>query len=410
MLGNFVAALALAGPVVGLPTALKAPAEPAPTNVTVAWASSAHDAVVVTWDETGDVRNRVELVNPDGSPSGVAWLTIEAGQPNQSALPGFGGVYNSDLRVAVSVVDADDEVVSDPGLSPVFDTNGPPQPVIETVVPREDGTVAFSWRSGDLVDTTPSDPLDVPAESPARFVPLASYSNFNDYEQLVPAPVAVTSFVVPQRDKPYNVGVRTAPNEWTFNGVSAPVNGTKVTATIPKKVTTGAKLTVTGKVVYLTRACDPGPCWSIENDDAGRLLRLQARANASAAWQTVATTRARADGKFTVSVKSPGTRDYRVVAPAVERAANRDAKAYFATPATTTKATPPATGGGTEPEPGTGTGTGGDAGGTGGGGGGLPITGAPIAGITLLGGLLVVLGAALLRLGRRRHGRASLIG
>ncbi|XVU24107.1 hypothetical protein ACQPZJ_43865 [Actinoplanes sp. CA-054009] len=84
-------------------------------------------------------------------------------------------------------------------------------------------------------------------------------------------------------------------------------------------------------------------------------------------------------------MKSPGARDYRVV----EHTANRDAKTSFATPATTTKATPPATGGG---------------------GGGLPITGAPIAGITLVGGLLVALGAALPRLGRRRHGRAFLIG
>ncbi|SNY14945.1 hypothetical protein [Paractinoplanes atraurantiacus] len=398
MLGNLVVAFALAGP-----SALLAPTQAAPTNVTVAWASAAHDAVVVTWDETGDVRNRVELVNPDGSPSGVAALTVEAGQPNRSALPGFGAIYNFDLQVAVSVVDEDDQVISAQGLSPVFDTNAPPQPVIETVVPREDGTVAFSWRPGAEADTTPGDPLDVPAETPVRFTPFVSYSSLNDFEALTPAPVAVTSFVVPDREKPIRVGVRTTPNEWSFNGESAPVDGTRVTATIPKKVTIGAKLTVTGKAVHLTRACDPGVCWAEEHDDAGRLLRLQARANAKSAWQTVATTRARADGTFTVSVKSPGTRDYRVVAPPVARTADQEAKAYFATPATTTKAKPPATGGGgynePEPEPGTAGGTGGTGGGDG---GGLPITGAPAAAIALTGGLLIAFGAVFLRLGRRR--------
>ncbi|XVU24108.1 hypothetical protein ACQPZJ_43870 [Actinoplanes sp. CA-054009] len=397
MLGNLVAALALAGP-----SALLAPAEAAPTKVTVAWASDAHDAVVVTWEETGDVRNRVELVNPDGSPSGVAALTVEAGQPNRSALPGFGAIYNFDVQVAVSVIDENDQVISAQGLSPVFDTNGPPQPVIETVVPREDGRVAFSWRPGDPTDTTPGDPLDVPSETPVRFTPFVAYSTANDYEALTPAPVAATSFVVPDRQKPLRVGVRTTPNEWTFNGESAPVDGTRLTATIPKKAATGAKVTVTGKAFQLTRACDPGVCWAQENEGAGRLLRLQARKNAGAAWQTVATTRAGADGAYKFSVKSPGTRDYRVVAPPIARSADEEAKAYFATPVTTTKVPPPATGGDTAPEPETGGDTGGTGGTGGGDGGGLPITGTPAAGIAVTGGLLIALGAALLRIGRRR--------
>ncbi|MEU8813945.1 hypothetical protein [Actinoplanes sp. NPDC048796] len=390
MMGNLVAALALAVPV-------SVATQPAPANVTVAWTSDAHDAVVVTWDETGDVRNRVELVNADGSPSGVAGLTVEADQPNRSPLPGFGTIHNFDLRVAVSVVDEDGQVVSEKGLSPVFDTNAPAQPIIEKVTPREDGTVAFSWRPGTETDTTPGDPLDVPAGTPVRFTPFVAYSSLNDFEALTSAPVAATSFVVPDRAKPSRVGVRTTPNEWAFNGESAPVDGTRVTATIPKKVTAGGKLTVTGKAVHLTRQCDPGVCWGEESDGAGRLLRLQARANARAAWRTVATTRAGADGTFSFDVNSPGTRDYRVVAPPVARTADQEAKAYFATPPATVKAKPAATGGGGYHEPGAGTG------GTGGGeGGGLPITGAPAAGTALAGGLLIALGVAFLRAGRRR--------
>ncbi|GAA0457258.1 hypothetical protein Ade02nite_06290 [Paractinoplanes deccanensis] len=411
---NFAAVLALAGPVAGVPSALPAPTEPAPANVTVAWASPAHDAVVVAWDETGDVRNRVALVLPDGSATAVATLTVEAGRPNVSELPGFGGLVDHDFRVAVTVVDDNDEVLSEPGLSPAFDTNRPPLPVIETVSPRADGTVAFSWRSGELVDTTPGDPLDVPAEVPARFIPVASFSDFNDYQELVPQPITATSFVVPDRQKPYNVGVRTPPNEWSFSGVSAPVHGTRVTATIPKKVPAGGKLTVTGKAISLVRACDPGPCWSIERADAGRLLRLESRAGAGAAWQPVATTRARADGAFTFGLKFPGARDYRVVAPAVDRSGDEAARAYFATPAVAIKAAPPASGGDNGGDGNNGgnggnnDGGGNGSGGSGGGGGaGLPITGAPVAGPAVAGGLLVAFGVAFALAGRRRGRRSA---
>ncbi|MEV4351435.1 hypothetical protein AB0J83_43825 [Actinoplanes sp. NPDC049596] len=328
MLGNLVAVLALAGP-----GALFAPVEPAPGDVTVAWASPAYEVVVVTWTEIGDVRNRVDVVRADDPTELVSTLTVEAGRPNTSGLPDLRQLPAGDLRVAVSVIDENGAVVSEAGLSPVFDVSGMPAPVITSVVPREDGTLLYSWRAGEAaVDTSPGDPLDVPAADPPRYWPMATWATFSLYFDLVTEPIAETSFVLPaDRAKPYWIAVRTVPNEWTATGfVATFVHGTKVTATVPKTVAAGGYLTVTGKSVNTTRACDLGPCAIIENDDTGRLLRLQSWNGT--AWQTVAATFARGDGRFTFRPRFPGPRQYRVVAPAVEWSEGRDAMAYFATP------------------------------------------------------------------------------
>ncbi|SNY14957.1 hypothetical protein [Paractinoplanes atraurantiacus] len=266
---------------------------------------------MVTWGETGDVRNRVEVVEADGTAVPVAPIVVEAGRPNRSGLPGFGGLpIAAGLRVAVTVLDEDDAVISEAGLSPIFDTNRPPVPVIETVTPREDGTARFTWRPGAVVDSTPGDPLDVPVEEPQLLMPVATYLIFNGWDDLADEPTTDRSAeVTADRMKPYYVGVKTQPNEW---------------------VPPGGKLTVTGKSVSLVRVCDAGPCWWVPEDDAGRLLRLQSRAGRSAAWQTVATTRALANGTFVFAVKFPGAGDYRVVAPPVVGSESHDALAYFA--------------------------------------------------------------------------------
>lgn len=106
--------------------------------------------------------------------------------------------------------------------------------------------------------------------------------------------------------------------------------------TIPRQAAIGGTVTVTGKAVKLNRICDPGPCPTYEEDDAGRELRLQERTGATAAWQTVATTKARKDGTYALTTPFAGTRDYRVVAPAVSSAPGRTAQVFAATAVTTT--------------------------------------------------------------------------
>lgn len=358
---------------------LLAPAEPAPTDVTVAWTSPAHTDVVVTWTETGDLRDRIDLVNPDGSPTGWASKYVEIGQPNRSSLPGTSP--GDDARIVVTAVDADDNPISEPGSSPVFDMDTPPQPVMKSVAPHEDGTVDMTWAAGTATDDTPGDPLDYDGET--RFIPIAADSGFNQYSDLAEASAA-TSFTVPASQKyPTSVGVRTEPTFWGYSGAAIAVTGTKVTASIPRAATTGAKLKVTGTVVQVVRFCDPGPCGHNDEPDAGRVLTLQARTDAGAAWATVATTKATSKGAFAFSITFPGARDYRVIAAPVAFPARSSANMYAETPATTTRAAADGGSGGSD-------------------GPGLPITGAPIIWIAVAGGALVLAGIGFAVAGRRR--------
>ena len=356
-------------------------AVPAPTDVTVAWTTPEHTQVVVTWQETGALRNQVDVVNADGSATGWASLIVEADQPNRSGLPGAS--QGEQLRILVRAIDADGNPTSEPGSSAAFDTDPPPAPDIYEVVPREDGTIAMKWRPGVVRDTTPGDPLDVPAEDPPRFIPVASVLTFNEYDDLS-GPSTATSIVVPDRPKPVRVGVRTVPNEWGVNGSSVHVWGTKLTATVPGRATDGAPLRVTGTSVRVLRACDPGPCFTEDHADAARTVQLQARTSETAAWQVVASATTDEDGKFELSVVSPGSRQYRVVAPPVALAGDRDPIVFAATGVTSTQSDPASAGGG-----------GGDD-------DGLPITGAPAGTAAGVGVALIALGTLLCLAGRRR--------
>nr|WP_221379003.1 hypothetical protein [Actinoplanes polyasparticus] len=379
MIGNIAAVLVLT-PAAGLTAAL-APTVPAPSDVRLAWTSAAQTDVAITWDETGATRNRLTLVRAgDGGTANVEPKLVEADQPDRALL--WQGLHDTDFRVRVVAVDAAGAEISEPAFSPVFDTDRGPAARVVSVVPREDGSILMTWRPGTYTDPNPGDPLDTPG--PFRYIPIASMFEFNEYEQLAP-PTTATSFVVPPRPGPVDVGLRTAPNGWYgYTDVGAPVQGNRLTATIPGEATIGGTVTVTGRAFKLNRLCDRGPCPTVEEDDAGRELRLQERAGTTAGWRTVATTKARQDGTYTLEVPFTGTRHYRVVAPVVGLPPARVAQLFAATTATTT------------------TGVSGPAGG-GGSGGGLPITGAPVVAVALGGGLLVAVGAVLALTGRRRQ-------
>ncbi|SNY14970.1 hypothetical protein SAMN05421748_1011252 [Paractinoplanes atraurantiacus] len=339
MLGNLIAALALTAPVAGTPVTLEA--EPAPTNVTVAWASPTHDKVVITWDETGDVRNRIEAVNADGSPANYPQFA-EAGQPNRLEVDKFSVAAgeSGDVRIAVTVTGPTSEAISEPGLSPAFDTDMPPAPVLTSVEPLTDGTIKVNWTPGQVrADVNPGDPLDVPAVQPPLFVPVELFTDPRELSE----PSTATSFVFGGPASAITaVGVHTV-NEWTVNGYLGwratasygDVAGTRVTATIPRTSPAGKKLTITGKAIMIRSFCDSGlRCQTYEYDDAGRSLRLEYRTGAGAAWRTVATTKAGADGKYTVSTTFPGIGEYRVVAPVVIGNGDKLAQAPFTTAAT----------------------------------------------------------------------------
>jgi hypothetical protein len=383
MLVNVAVATALTA----LPVAL-APSGPAPTNVELAWVSDQHQEFALTWDETGDVRNKIEILQADGSPSGRAPRFTEAGQPNRLTT-GTSDLADTNLFLRVTVVDADGTALSPPADSPVFDTDLTVAPVITSAVPAVDGSITLSWVPGKYTDPNPGDPLDLPGEP--RYQPVASVLDLNEYRPVGDEVRGAGSLVFHQAI-PVSVGLLTK-SEWSGErGAGARINGTRVTAKIPAKATIGGKLTVTGTAIALRRACDPGPCWIDEQAYGGRELKLQRRTNKDAAWQTVATTATRDDGTYKFAAAFAATGDYRVIAPPVGWV-NDAGFAYGETAATTvTGVTAPVTGGGT------------DDGGTG---GGLPITGAPAMLVALAGALLVAVGAAFAAAGRPRRRTAD---
>ena len=257
-------------------------------------------------------------------------------------------------------------------------------------LPRIDGSVRFSWVPGAYTDSNPGDPLDLPAEDPPRYQPVVTQPISPDYEPLGPPVRGAGSLVVRGRKAPFNVGLQNFPNEWYgFRGVSASINGSKLAAKLPSSVAAGGRLTVTGKATELLRSCDLAACEDAEWPSADRALKLQGRASATSAWQTVATTKSRTDGSYSVTVAVAGTREYRVIAPPVPWVSGDQALAYAETPARkVTAVTEPANDDG------------------GGQGGGLPITGTPVMWIAVAGGLLVVLGVVFATLGRVRRRRS----
>ncbi|WP_249997889.1 hypothetical protein [Actinoplanes sp. M2I2] len=394
MLGYLAAVLALSPATTGAPVAM-APSEPAPTNVTLAWTSDARTEAVITWDEAGDARTRLELIGGGGISMQPKF--VEAGRPNRT--PMWGGLFGANFRVRVTVVDADGNALSEPADSPEFDTDQDPAAVVTSVVPRADGTILMTWKPGEYTDPNPGDPLDTPVV-PVRYIPVASQPVYTDYDHLA-EPTTATSFVIPKRPTPLAVGLRTAPNGWFgYTGVSVPVDGGRLTV----KARTGAKLTVTGKAIKLTRACDLSACEAFVWDNPDRRLTLQRRAGAT--WTTVATTVSRADGTYTFTTARAGAGAYRVLAPPTARVTGQAAQGIVISDVVTVAAgggptaspTPSASPAPTAaPAPGTGS----DGGS--GGGGSLPITGTPVMWVALAGGLLVLLGVVFATLGRARR-------
>ncbi|MGK5684527.1 hypothetical protein [Actinoplanes sp. URMC 104] len=384
MIASLAAVLALTPALA--PGLAPAPLAPAPTDVTLAWtADPGATGFEVTWKETGDFRNLVNLVYANGVDSGHLNQFVEAGQPNRVRIPNE--LDPSDWRIRVAIIDADGTVLSEPGFSAEFDTDLGPYLAITSAVPQVDGSVRFAWKLEPYTDSNPGDPLDRPAVVPP-YQPVVRPVPGDDVVPLGPPVRGAGSLVVRGRTAPLIVGVIMRRNEWSLSDEAfAEINGSRVTADLPASATTGGRLTVTGKAVQVGHVCEPGFCHieSGEYPNRNRELKLQARAGAGAPWQTVATTKTGADGTYTVSTAFAGTRDYRVIALPVAWVRAKQGLTYAESAAGTVRGVPgPATGGGD--------------GGTddGGQGGGLPITGPPVMWIALAGGLLLA-GGVLLR-------------
>ncbi|GAB2598250.1 hypothetical protein [Kribbella endophytica] len=291
-----------------------AAADPAPTNVKVAWSSAAHTHVRVTWDEVGDRSNWIIATYPGGSAPHSS--ETAAGAPNQVDVPVSDFLASTSVRMSVAVTSSGASTTSPGGLSAPFDTLQ--RGVIDidqlTAVPGGN-TFTMKWHSGpDPVDPNPGDALDL-AVGPHRYQVFASKPNYVEWSAVSQTGPATTATFTTPDAPPINVGVRDY-NEWS--GVPAWTSldvdgGALDSVTIPASTTYGQATVISGWFVRSGRRCDKEGCWSGPIGQHPRTVALQARANAASPWYVVGTVQT--DGAFRFAPVAWGTREYRVAVP-----------------------------------------------------------------------------------------------
>jgi hypothetical protein len=287
-------------------------ADPAPTNVKVAWTNAAHTHVRVTWDETGSVPNRAFPQYP----TGLGWLTpVTAADGNQVDLSV--AQFDSAPVVRVAVYAGGNESTSPAGVSVAFDTLLRGTPVIDSLTAAAGNQFTMKWHAGaDPVDPNPGDPLDL-APGPHRFQVYASLATVTIWDLVVDAGVATSATFKPIDAPPIGVSVRDY-NEWSDSYAAAGVDvdtGRFGSMSVPAATTYGQPTVITGQLQRFTRRCDPGPCWAERIVDTPRPVVLHARADAASPWYVVGVVQSTATGAFRFAPVAWGTRQYRVAVP-----------------------------------------------------------------------------------------------
>jgi len=285
--------------------------EPAPTDVRVSWADASLTNVKVTWSESGTQPNKISVEGVVvASPEATRY--VGADQPNQALLPASDFPMNGNFRVAVSIGSTSGGITSKPGLSPMFDTDGPVPPQLSSVHNPGGTAVLVEWRPGaPAEDYTPGDPLDVNTPT-TTFVPTVVGAG-----PLAARPLAgsggSTRHLIKDVQPPFRFTVRGA-NEWgTTYGASVVGDTTTTKASFPRQTVFGMSTPIRGRVTRYRLVCRESSCAAEPVPGEGLPVVLQARTNASGPWTYVGRTRTGAGGTFYISVPSPGTRQYRVL-------------------------------------------------------------------------------------------------
>lgn len=284
----------------------------APAGVSVGWADPAHQAIRVTWTESGSYPNKIAIEGiARQSPSTQVYTRPE--EPDSVLLPTSGFPLGGDYRIAVSVGAATGAATSPAGRSPAFDTDGPVPPRLTSVRARGGGAVLVRWGQGPWPeDFTPGDPLDLPATT-TRFAPTVRVAGQERYQELRPLGRSAQYRLASLRP-PYRFQVR-AVNEWGATwGANLAGDTTTVTARIQTQSVFGAPLVVRGRVVRQRLVCTDGHCASRWQPAPGVPVVLQTRDSPVLPWEAAGITRARAGGAFRLAPPAPGNRQYRVVA------------------------------------------------------------------------------------------------
>jgi hypothetical protein len=297
-------------PTLGLVSPARA-ADPAPTNVKVAWSSAAHTHVRVTWTEAVAAPNRIYQQYPSGLEGET---TTTAAAPNQVDLPVSAFRNEPSVRIAVYAGPAG---TGSAGLSVPFDTLTPGEPVIDQLIVKGDNTYTMTWHSGPpKSDPNPVDPLDL-TNGPHQFQIYASLATVTIWDVVVPWTTARTATFRTTDKPPIGLSLFDR-SEWTANSASkglaldyerfGPV-------TTPASTTYGQPTVITGQIERLSRFCDPGPCWEMVVGEPPRPVVLQARNTTGSPWYVVGSVQSQTFGRFRFDPIARGTREYRIVVP-----------------------------------------------------------------------------------------------
>ncbi len=286
--------------------------DPAPTDVIVAWADSTHQQIRVTWKDSGSQPNKVSVEGvASASPDIVQYLSSDA--PNSALLQAQDFPKDGTFRVSVVVGSMSGGISSKTGQSPMFDTDGPAAPVLTTVDTRDNGAVEVAWRPGSQAeDFTPGDPLDVNGAD-TSFVPMVNSAGESDGRPLSGATRANRQ-VIEGIAPPFLFNVRAA-NEWGGSyGAQVVADTTTTTAVFPRLTVFSLATPIRGRVTRHRVVCHDGACGVEPMPGPGLPVVLQARTAESKPWAAVAITRTTDGGTFYFGPRSPGVRQYRVVA------------------------------------------------------------------------------------------------
>jgi hypothetical protein len=312
------------------PASASAAAPETPTDVTVAWEavtpppydwnSPPIRAVRVTWTDATPVANKV---CQDGYASNC--ITTTADEPDSVLMSIDAIAESAATRIAVVALG---DPVSEPGLSPVFDSQRASDPVVTEVRPTSTGDLVLSWSPGAPInDVTPGDPLDL-EPAPEHVYRVGAVDA--EWTMWGPMQTATTATRVAPRGGLWAV---TEVNEWNIRrriSIDPPVINVWMTDTVAsqdRRVLDRGTLVVRGQVLSNAWWCYGSPPNCASDDGPGspnatrpsasRTVQLQVRRSPTSAWSTLATTTTGADGSYRFSTRSVGTRQHRVLALAL---------------------------------------------------------------------------------------------
>ncbi|MDX6281647.1 MAG: hypothetical protein QOH03_2718 [Kribbellaceae bacterium] len=307
---------------VGSQLPAQAAAPEAPTDLQFGWISPEPMQVKMTWTDSGEA-NIVRVDYQDGSRANS--FKTKAGAPNEWTRMGD-ALLSVDRIARVSVVSIDESgAESAPVVSPWFDSIGTPVSTFTKAEPLPDGSLKLKWSLSDVpADTTPGDPLDLPATAGHVTVQVASATNPTAFR----LPAGTTTLTIPPRPRPYPVSMWTS-NEWSIRGGSLSSYGIAFNET-----TAGLKVPTVGvysqsipfTIVAGTRLCANAQyqCSDPANPFVGNpgiKALLQARPDAAHPWKSIGTY-TNQQLQHTANVRVYGSQEYRLYVPTWSHLAN----------------------------------------------------------------------------------------